>query len=40
MIFVSATKSSEESQSNTVAEKNEESEEQNDLWKGLKDLAG
>ncbi|XP_044487347.1 chaperone protein DnaJ-like isoform X2 [Mangifera indica] len=34
------TKSSEESQSSTVAEKNEESEEQNDPWKSLKDLAG
>ncbi|KAJ0075483.1 hypothetical protein Patl1_34554 [Pistacia atlantica] len=34
------TKSSEESQPSTVAEKNEESEGQNDLWKSLKDLAG
>ncbi|XP_031287484.1 uncharacterized protein LOC116146219 [Pistacia vera] len=33
------TKSSEESQPSTVAEKNEESG-QNDLWKSLKDLAG
>lgn len=40
IIFASATTSPEASQVGTVAEKNEEPEDQNDPWKKLKDFAG